>query len=148
MIEIYTIGFTEKSASDFFNLLMSHEVREIIDTRINNASQLAGFAKARDLKFLLEKVENANIRYSHNISFAPTKELLSRYRKKEITWEEYELEYVKLLDTRQIAKKVNIEEFHKKCFLCSEHGPEKCHRRLLAEYLKRVNNDIDIIHLQ
>lgn len=146
MIELYTIGFTKKNAEKFFNLLTSNNVKEIVDTRINNTSQLAGFAKADDLKFIAKSV--GNIAYSHNIEFAPTKELLSKYRKEGMSWEEYEVEYLNLLDMRHIAQKVNIEELHKNCLLCSEHTPEKCHRRLLAEYFQHVKNDIKIIHLQ
>lgn len=146
MIKLYTIGFTKKNAEKFFNLLTSNDVKEIVDTRINNTSQLAGFAKADDLQFIAKAV--GNIGYSHNVDFAPTKELFSRYRKKEMTWAEYEVEYLNLLDMRHIAQKVNIEALHKNCFLCSEHTPEKCHRRLLAEYFQYVKNDIKIIHLK
>ena len=84
----------------------------------------------------------------HNIDFAPTKELLSQYRKKEITWDDYEIEYLNLLDLRKVAQKVEIKQLHKNCLLCSEHTPEYCHRRLLAEYLKNVGYDLDIIHLK
>ena len=146
MIELYTIGFTKKNAEKFFNLLTSNEVNEIVDTRINNTSQLAGFAKADDLQFIAKSV--GNIGYSHHIEFAPTKELLTKYRKEGISWEDYEVEYLNLLDMRHIAQKVNIEKLHKNCLLCSEHTPEKCHRRLLAEYLQHVKNDIKIIHLK
>lgn len=146
MIKLFTIGFTKKNAKEFFDLLMSNNVKKIIDTRINNASQLSGFAKADDLQFFAKEI--GNIDYSHNIDFAPTKELLSKYRKKEISWEEYEVEYLNLLDRRHIAQKVSIEELHQSCLLCSEHTAEKCHRRLLAEYFKNLNNDVEIIHLK
>jgi uncharacterized protein (DUF488 family) len=146
MIELYTIGFTKKNAEKFFGLLTNNDVKEIVDTRINNTSQLAGFAKADDLKFIAKAV--GDIQYSHNIDFAPTKELLDKYRKKGMTWDEYEVEYLNLLDMRHIAQKVNIEHLHKNCLLCSEHTPEKCHRRLLAEYLQHVKGDIKIIHLK
>ena len=82
--------------------------------------------------------EIGSIEYEHNIDFAPTKELLSQYRKKEITWDDYEIEYLNLLDLRKVAQKVEIKQLHKNCLLCSEHTPEYCHRRLLAEYLKNV----------
>lgn len=145
MITLYTIGFTGKPAEKFFNLLTRSGVRKIVDTRINNVSQLAGFAKGSDLKYFAKEI--GNISYEHNIDFAPTKELLTRYRNKKMTWEEYEVDYLNLLDLRQIASKIDIEKLHKNCLLCSEHTPEKCHRRLLAEYLKHVKNDIEIIHL-
>ena len=145
MIKLYTIGFTGKPAEKFFTLLTSSGVRKIVDTRINNVSQLAGFAKGSDLKYFAKEI--GDISYEHNIDFAPTKELLTRYRNKKMTWEEYEIEYLNLLDMRKIASKTDIEKLHENCLLCSEHTPEKCHRRLLAEYLKNVKNDVEIIHL-
>tara|TARA_B100001250_G_C19804016_1_gene792405 strand:+ start:755 stop:1195 length:441 start_codon:yes stop_codon:yes gene_type:complete len=146
MIKLFTVGFTKKNAEYFFQLLKDSSVKKIIDTRINNVSQLSGFAKGQDLSFFAKEI--ASIEYIHNIDLAPTKELLSRYRKKEIDWNEYELEYLNLLDLRKIKDKINIEELHQNCFLCSEHEPDFCHRRLLAEYLKNVKNDVDIIHLK
>ncbi len=145
MFKIYTIGFTGKTAEKFFNLLKKAKVNKVIDTRINNISQLSGFAKGKDLSYFLNEIGNIN--YEHNIDFAPTKELLEKYRSKKITWKEYEKEYLNLLDIRKISKKINIENLHSNCLLCSEHGPEKCHRRLLAEYLKYVKGNIEIIHL-
>jgi uncharacterized protein (DUF488 family) len=145
MIKLFTIGFTGKSAEIFFNLLTTSSVKKIIDTRINNVSQLSGFAKGSDLKFFAGKI--GGMSYKHEIDFAPTKELLGRYRDKELTWQQYESEYLNLLDIRKIAQKINIESLHENCLLCSEHTPEKCHRRLLAEYLKQVRSDIEIVHL-
>jgi|SRR5688572_11895410 len=145
MIKLYTIGFTGKSAEKFFNLLRDSGVKKIDDTRINNVSQLSGFAKGPDLKFFAREI--GNISYEHNIDFAPTKDLLSRYRDKKITWQEYEVEYLNLLDLRKIAQKTDIETLHENCLLCSEHTPEKCHRRLLAEYLKQIKTNVEIIHL-
>lgn len=145
MIRLFTIGFTHKSAERFFDLLRGGGVRKIVDTRINNVSQLAGFAKAPDLQFFAREI--GGMGYEHVVDFAPTKELLARYRNKKMTWEEYEVEYLDLLDRRKVAQKVDIDRLHEHCLLCSEHGPEKCHRRLLAEYLKALRNDIEIIHL-
>jgi uncharacterized protein (DUF488 family) len=145
MIKLYTIGFTGKSAEKFFNLLKTSDVKKIVDTRINNVSQLSGFAKGADLKFFAKEI--GNISYEHNVDFAPTKELLSRYRNKKISWQEYEVEYLNLLDMRKIVQKIDIEKLHENCLLCSEHTPEKCHRRLLAEYLKNVKSNVEIIHL-
>lgn len=145
MIKLYTIGFTGKTAEKFFNLLTNAGVKKIIDIRINNVSQLAGFAKGADLKFFAKKI--GNISYEHHIELAPTKELLTRYRDKKITWKEYETEYLNILDIRNIAKKTDFEKLQENCLLCSENTPEQCHRRLLAEYLKHVKNEIEIIHL-
>jgi uncharacterized protein (DUF488 family) len=146
MIKLYTIGFTEKSAKKFFELLEQNQVKKIIDTRINNTSQLSGFAKGKDLAFFAKRI--ANIDYEHKLNFAPTKELLSRYRKKEISWDEYTKEYLHLLDKRHIKEATNFESLNRSCLLCSEHSPEQCHRRLLAEYLQEINPDIQIIHLK
>ena len=145
MIQLYTIGFTGKSAEKFFTLLQNNAVERIVDTRINNTSQLSGFAKADDLAFFARSV--GRIDYKHQLDFAPTKDLLANYRNGKISWSEYEIEYLNLLDVRKIANKVNIEELHQNCLLCSEHTPEKCHRRLLAEYFQHRYNDILIIHL-
>ncbi|MDQ6482389.1 DUF488 domain-containing protein [Dyadobacter sp. LHD-138] len=145
MIKLYTIGFTEKPAEAFFNLLKSSGVKQIIDTRINNASQLAGFAKGTDLQYFARTI--GNISYEHNLDFAPTKALLSLYRAKKLSWAAYETEYLNLLDMRKIAQKTDIEKLHENCLLCSEHQPDHCHRRLLAEYLRLVRNDVRIIHL-
>jgi len=145
MIKLYTIGFAGKSAESFFTLLQNNEVKKIVDTRINNISQLAGFAKGTDLKFFAASI--GNISYEHHIDLAPTKEMLSKYRNQELSWQEYEIDYLNLLDKRKISSKMNIDLLHQNCLLCSEHTPEKCHRRLLAEYLKQSRNDIEIIHL-
>ena len=101
--------------------------------------------QGNDLKFFAQEI--AGISYDHKVDFAPTKEILANYRNKKMNWKEYEDAYLNLLDMRKIIQKVNVEDLHQNCLLCSEHTPEKCHRRLLAEYLKNVRNDIDIIHL-
>ena len=145
MIKLYTIGFTGKSAEKFLNLLKEAEVEKIIDTRINNVSQLSGFAKGTDLKFFAKEI--GKMSYEHEIDFAPTKDLLADYRSKKITWQEYEKEYLNLLDLRKIKSKIEIKKLHKNCLLCSEHTAEKCHRRLLAEYLQQSFNDVEVIHL-
>lgn len=145
MIRLFTIGFTEKTAATFFTLLKTAGVKKIIDTRLNNVSQLAGFAKGKDLEYFAKEI--GNIGYEHNINLAPTKELLSSYRDKTINWAEYEAEYISILDKRNIIKNIDFEKLNDSCILCSEHKPDKCHRRLLAEYLKKENNEIEIIHL-
>jgi len=145
MIKLFTIGFTEKSAETFFNLLIKAGVKKILDIRLNNISQLAGFSKGRDLKFFAKKI--ANIDYEHKIDLAPTKQLLSDYRNKKVTWKKYQEIYFKTLEEREILKKLDFNNLDRSCLLCSEHKPDMCHRRLLAEYLKKANNEIEIIHL-
>lgn len=146
MVTLYTIGFTNKSAEKFFQLIEINGVKKIIDTRISNASQLSGFAKGQDLAFFAKKI--SDIEYEHKLDFAPTKDLLDRYRKKQISWSEYEREYLDLLRKREIEKKVDIGSLDRSCLLCSEHSHEKCHRRLLAEYLQTLSDDVKIVHLK
>jgi len=145
MIKLFTIGFTEKSAEQFFDLLINAGVKKIIDTRINNVSQLAGYAKGRDLEYFAKKI--GHLEYEHRIDYAPTKALLKRYRGKLITWPEYKVEYTRLLDERNILTNTDFQSLHNACLLCSEHMPEQCHRKILAEYLRNHNRKIKIIHL-
>jgi len=144
-IIIFTIGFTKKSAREFFNTLKENNVKEIIDIRLNNRTQLAGFTKKEDLEFFLEAI--AGIKYKHVLELAPDKQLLEDYQKKRINWEEYEKRFLRLLKERNIEKLINPEELDRCCFLCSEPKPDKCHRRLVAEYLKSIWSYLEITHL-
>ena len=147
-MNLYTIGFTQKNAQEFFSLLKYNKIELLIDIRLNNKSQLAGFTKDPDLKFFLDQILKAQ--YVHDIIFAPTKELLDNYKKGLISWEGYEKEYNTMISTRQIEKVFNNivqNKFQNICLLCSEATPECCHRRLLAEYLQRLNSEINIIHI-
>lgn len=147
MITFYTIGFTKKSAEQFFNLLRDNHVKQLIDVRISNGSQLAGFAKGKDLEFFLKEI--CHIPYKQVIDFAPTKELLDKWHKQEVSWTEYETIYTSILKERDILRKHGIKQFDGSCFLCSEETPENCHRRLLVEYMKKHSTeDINIIHLK
>ena len=145
MPTLYTIGFTGKSARQFFKLLQDADVTTLTDTRINHTSQLSGFAKSSDLAFFAKAV--GNICYEHQLEFAPTKELLVRYRAQKMSWQEYETEYLNLLDLRKVSAKIDVESLHRHCLLCSEHSPEQCHRRLLAEYFQQKFSDVEIVHL-
>lgn len=144
-IKLYTIGFTGKSAAKFFGLLKKFSVKKLVDTRVNNASQLSGFAKGTDLGFFTNEI--LGIPYEHQLSFAPTKELLKKYRGKLISWDEYKVEYLNLLDSRKVRKGLDLDALHENCFLCSERTPHKCHRRLLAEYLQKAGTNVEIVHL-
>lgn len=146
MTTIYTIGFTNKTAERFFGLLSEHRVQRLIDTRLNNVSQLAGFAKGKDLAFFLEKI--CACEYEHDLRLAPSKELLEAYRNKRIDWAEYERRYVALLREREIEKRIDATRLDQSCFLCSEHSPEKCHRRLLVEYIKMFYPNVAVVHLK
>ena len=146
-IKLYTIGFTKKRAETFFNLLIENKVKTLVDIRINRNSQLSGFAKSRDLPYFLKQL--AGIKYCVKTEFAPTRELLTSYREKLIGWEKYEKLYIGLLDRQRIAGLIYLKAYDCACFLCSEHLPDKCHRRLLVEYLKEKlpEKDIEIVHL-
>lgn len=144
-ITLFTIGFTGKSAKEFFEKLHGAGVRLLVDTRLNNVSQLAGFTKKRDLEFFLRTV--ADIDYVHNVQLAPTKEILDAYKKKQIDWDEYERRFCQLMETRQPDKRLTPDELDHSCLLCSEPTPEHCHRRLVAEYLKTHWRDVEVRHL-
>lgn len=145
MSDVCTIGFSKKSLKRFVALLQEQNVKHLIDTRLNNTSQLSGFAKKDDLSYVMDLV---GIKYSHKLNLAPDKTILDDFKKKKITWEEYEYKYFSLLKKRKIEK--DVEELlgdGKPCFLCSEDKPHHCHRRLLVEYLKEHNRDINAFHL-
>lgn len=147
MIQVTTIGFSKKTLKKFVELLKSAGVTCLVDTRLNNTSQLSGFAKKDDLRFILEEL--VGIRYIHQLELAPTQDILSDFKAKKITWEEYTERYLKLLRERDIEKKIDelISENQVICFLCSEHKPHNCHRSLLTQYIKEYRGDIEEIHL-
>lgn len=144
-MRLFTIGFTKRSAEEFFLCLQEAGVRRIVDVRLNNTSQLAGFAKARDLRYFLNAI--AGIDYVHVPDFAPTQEILDGYKKKKGSWAEYERRFRELMTKRMIANvAVNtLREYD--CLLCSEPTPEHCHRRLIAEHLQEQLGNIEVISL-
>lgn len=145
-MRIFTIGFTKKSAQEFFELLCASGAERVVDVRLNNVSQLAGFAKRDDLAYFLSQI--CNMGYVHVPELAPTPELLSAYRKKRITWGTYEARFLELMKQRQVEETVPKALIAGGCLLCSEDKPERCHRRLVAEYLARHWGDVEIIHLE
>lgn len=144
-MRIFTIGFTRKSAEEFFTKLRSSGSPRLVDVRLNNVSQLAGFAKKADLKFFLREI--CRMDYVHVPLLAPTQELLDRYKKKGGQWSEYERNFLDLMRSRQIETNVSRDMIAEGCLLCSEEKPEHCHRRLVAEYLKEHWGDIETIHI-
>ncbi|MDJ0659104.1 MAG: DUF488 domain-containing protein [Crocosphaera sp.] len=144
-INLSTIGFTQKTAQEFFELLKKGNVKRVIDTRLNNVSQLAGFAKKKDLQYFLKEI--ANIDYIHLVDLAPTKNILDDYKKKKGEWSVYETKFKDLITKRKIEKKLNPEMIENACLLCSEAKPHHCHRRLVAEYLSNHWGNINITHL-
>lgn len=146
MEEIFTIGFTAKRAEDFFNLLTSRDIRAVLDVRLNNKSQLSGFAKKDDLKFFLNTI--GQIAYIEATDLAPDADMLKRYQRKEITWEEYADRYLNLITKRNVERLINKDQVIGNCLLCSEHLPHHCHRRLAAEYLNsQWGTPLKITHL-
>jgi uncharacterized protein (DUF488 family) len=142
---LFTIGFSKKNAEAFFELLIQNSIKRLIDIRLNNKSQLAGFTKSSDLQYFLKKI--ANIEYVHMQQFAPTKDLLKKYQEKLVSWEEYEVQYKEILNKRNILGNLDYSVFDNAVLLCSETTAECCHRRLLAEYLVSHNPSIEIKHL-
>ena len=122
-----------------------NKIENLIDIRLNNVSQLAGFTKKEDFQFFLRKI--ADINYYHLPYLAPTKEILNAYKKKQISWNEYEEKFNSLMKERKIETKIDTNILHNGCLLCSEESADKCHRRLVAEYLKNCFNEIVIKHI-
>lgn len=145
-MNIYTIGFTQKNAETFFNFLKESKVKTLIDVRLNNVSQLAGFAKRDDLKFFLNELCGAD--YVHSPELAPTKDILNAYKKGDMPWEVYEDKFLNLMGQRSIERTINPALLDHGCLLCSEHKPHLCHRRLVVEYLNQYSNlDLKVKHL-
>ena len=145
-MEVYTIGFTHKSAEQFFGTLGKAGIRRLVDVRCNNTSQLAGFSKRDDLRYFLREI--CGIDYIHEPSLAPTAELLASYRKKELGWQEYEKRFLHLLSTRGVEGNLDRRLFDvPPALLCSEMTAERCHRRLALEYLGRHWGDLTVVHL-
>ena len=144
---VYTIGFTQKTAEQFFELIRSNDIKLLIDIRLNNASQLAGFSKGCDLKYFLSQICGCN--YLHRLDYAPTKEIMDGYKSKKISWAEYEKQYNALIVNRD-----SISGFYDKyskyeniCLLCSEPVEANCHRRILAEMIRSEYPQIIVRHI-
>ncbi len=144
-IKVFTVGFTKKTAEQFFSKLQAAGVKRVIDIRLNNVSQLAGFAKRDDLKYLLRAI--AGIDYLHVPELAPTQDILDAYKKQKGDWSVYEAEFLKLMEARHAEEIVPKETMNCACLLCSEHEPQCCHRRLVAEYLQQHWENVVIDHI-
>jgi uncharacterized protein (DUF488 family) len=144
-MRIFTIGFTKKTAEEFFTRLSSAGVTRLIDVRLNNVSQLAGFSKRDDLRYFLKTI--CDIEYVHLPEFAPTQEMLDDYRKANHDWEAYATRFLALIAERNVENTVDREIFRDSCLLCSEAEADHCHRRLAAEYLRDRWGNVEIVHL-
>ncbi|HTW80042.1 MAG TPA: DUF488 domain-containing protein [Terracidiphilus sp.] len=145
-MEIYSIGFTQKSASEFFGALKAHGIERLLDVRLNNTSQLAGFAKQSDLPYFLQEI--CDIEYEHEPLLAPTQEILDAFKKHKGSWDVYTEAYLALIRSREVESVLSKDRFLKKTvLLCSEPTAEHCHRRLALEYLQGHWEGVRIIHL-
>ncbi len=144
--KVYTIGFAKRGAKEFFKTLKEHGIQQLLDIRLKNSSQLSGYAKKDDLQYFLKVI--CNITYRHELLLAPTQDILDNYKKKRISWLDYEKQYLKLMELRGVEKNLPRTVFDiPSVLLCSEKTAEKCHRRLALEYLQSKWRDIKIIHL-
>lgn len=145
-IRLYTIGFTKKSAEEFFTLLKQADVARVLDVRLNNSSQLAGFTKKEDLAFFLKAIHGMD--YVHLPDLAPTQDILTAFKKEKGDWSAYAPKFLDLMRQRKVETAVPRDLFHHGCLLCSEDRPEHCHRRLVAEYLAERWGGVEIVHLR
>ncbi len=144
-VQLFTIGFAETTAEHFFTLLRDAGVKRIVDVRLNNTSQLAGFSKKDDLRFFLREV--CDIEYAHVPELAPTQDILDAYKKHKGSWSVYEQEFNALMAKRGIENSFTQDAAHLGCLLCSEKKPHHCHRRLVADYLTKHWGEVSATHL-
>jgi uncharacterized protein (DUF488 family) len=145
-MKIFTIGFTKKPAETFFTRLQKSGAKRLVDVRLNNVSQLAGFAKRDDLRYFAKQL--CGIEYLHLTALAPTADILDPYKKaKNGDWNLYEGQFLDLMRARRIEETISPEMIDGGCLLCSEEKPHHCHRRLVAEYLKEKWSDVEIEHI-
>ena len=144
-MKIFTIGFTKKPAREFFGKLRRPGLVRLVDVRLNNVSQLAGFSKRDDLAFFCESV--LDIQYIHLPQLAPTQELLDAYKKTKGEWGEYAAKFLALMAERRVHETLELDAIDGGCLLCSEPTPEHCHRRLVAEYFQQRWPEVEIEHI-
>ena len=145
-MKVFTIGFTKKNAAAVLRAAARRQgAKRVVDVRLNNVSQLAGFAKKDDLAYFLKEI--CGIDYVHLPELAPTQEMLDEYKKQKGDWERYESGFSTLMRQRRIEETVPKDVIADGCLLCSEDKPHHCHRRLVAEYLKEHWGDVEIAHL-
>jgi len=145
-LKIFTIGFKKKSAEKFFSKLKQGGIKRLVDVRLNNSSQLAGFTKRDDLRYFSKTI--CGIDYIHLPALAPTKDLLDEYKKKGRDWSIYEKKFLELMAERKIEYTIPKDLLDGSCLLCSEEKPSQCHRRLVAEYLRHKWGDVQIQHIE
>jgi len=144
-MNLFTIGFTKKNAENFFETLREAKVKRVIDVRLNNISQLAGFSKRDDLKYFLQKI--CNIEYVHLSLLAPDQRMLDAYRKDGGTWVDYEIAFNRLMAQRNIGASLPVSILDGSCLLCSEEKPDFCHRRLVSDIAQHLYPELEVRHL-
>lgn len=150
-MNLFNIGFTKKSAKQFFELINKNKIKLLIDIRLYNKSQLAAFTKSEDLEYFLDKI--CSCKYQHCVEFAPTEEILNDYKNKKISWSDYKKQYANLIEERNRNSKC-IDEFHERytefenvVLLCSEPTSNQCHRGVLSEIINKSDDGVKIINL-
>jgi hypothetical protein len=144
-MKIFTIGFTKKTAEQFFSLLDRPDLKSVVDIRLNNNLQLAGFTKTSDLRFFLRQIIDKD--YTYIPELAPTNDMLKTYRESNTNWSDYERDFLALLKERRVEATVPMSILDGGCLLCSEATPEQCHRNLVANYLAGHWPNVEICHL-
>jgi uncharacterized protein (DUF488 family) len=143
-MNIYTIGYTPKTAEQFFELIKKNNIKLLLDIRLNNKSQIAGFTKRENLPYFLWEL--CQCKYEHCLEFTPNEEM---YNEKKISWERYTRDYIILIESRGTYKNFidRFADYENICLLCSESTPDRYHRRLLAEMIIQNNPDTILTHL-
>ena len=144
-MKIFTIGYAGKTAEQFFTVLKSMQIKTLIDVRLYNTSQLAGYTKKNDLNYFTNEIAKAN--YLHLPAMSPTKAILDAYKKGQMSWQEYQCQFDQIITERQIENIIPVKQLDMVCLLCAEKAADKCHRRLVGEYLANKFGDIELIHL-
>ncbi|HVE92323.1 MAG TPA: DUF488 domain-containing protein [Actinomycetota bacterium] len=144
-MRLFTIGFTKKSAETFFETLLEAGVKRVVDIRLYNRSQLAGFARRDHLAYLLDRI--GGIDYIHEPRLSPTPELFTALKKQKCPWQEYEEGFLQLMRDRQVEEVLRSELRDDDCLLCTEDKADHCHRRLVAEYLREAWGEVQVHHL-
>lgn len=145
-VNLATIGFTKTTAAKFFDRLKNASVKKVIDVRLHNTSQLAGFAKADDLAYFLKEI--CGVQYVHQPLLAPTDDILKAFKRDKGDWTIYENSFMQLMEQRKIEERLKPGMFEGGCLLCSEDKPHHCHRRLVCEYLNaKWDGTLKVRHL-
>jgi len=145
-MKLFTIGFAKRTAEGFFRALEKAGVRRLVDVRLHNTSQLAGFTKRDDLAFFTRAICGAS--YEHRLDLAPTEEIFEIMKKGAGSFEDGAAAYRRLIARRKVETLLKRDDMDGACLLCSEEKPHRCHRRLLAEYLAEKWPKVEIVHLE